>query len=127
MVVNEALCFGLPVIVSDQVGARDDLVFNNHNGFDFPVRNVEALASRIKSVMDLSQSARETMGANSVRIIQSWSGKNLAEPFLQYLDSFQSSKSNPPVTYQDAGQDSKTAVGPDQTGTDNNQDAAAGR
>ena len=93
MVVNEALCFGLPVIVSDQVGARDDLVFNDYNGYDFPVRNVKALASRIKAVMDLSESERQTMGDNSVKIIQDWSGKTLAEPFLQYLDSLPKYKS----------------------------------
>ena len=33
IVVNEAMCLGLPVIVSNQVGAGMDLVANGQNGY----------------------------------------------------------------------------------------------
>ena len=36
IVVNEAMCFGLPLLVSDQVGAARDLVRHGYNGFTFP-------------------------------------------------------------------------------------------
>ena len=35
IVVNEAMCFGLPAIVSDRVGAGEDLIRHNENGFVF--------------------------------------------------------------------------------------------
>ncbi len=43
LVVNEALCFGLPVILSDRVGAGQDLVDDNQTGFIFPSGDVAAL------------------------------------------------------------------------------------
>jgi len=86
MVINEALCFGLPVIVSDQVGAREDLVSHGYNGFHFPVRNVESLTARITELMELSEDERAVMGVRSLRIIEEWSQKKLAESLLEYLD-----------------------------------------
>ena len=38
LVVNEAMAAGLPVIVSDQVGAAHDLVENRDTGFIFLIR-----------------------------------------------------------------------------------------
>ena len=90
MVVNEALCFGLPVIVSDQVGARDDLVFEGYNGFSFPVRNSSALAERIKHLMEMSETERQAMGARSLELIKRWSNKDTAGSLIQYLDQTQS-------------------------------------
>jgi glycosyltransferase involved in cell wall biosynthesis len=44
LVVNEAMLCGCPVIVSDRVGARLDLVLEGKTGFIFPVYNLEILA-----------------------------------------------------------------------------------
>lgn len=43
LVVNEAMLCGCPVVVSDRVGARFDLVRDNETGFVYPVGDVEAL------------------------------------------------------------------------------------
>jgi glycosyltransferase involved in cell wall biosynthesis len=44
LVVNEALAFGLPILASDRVGARDLLVRTAVNGYVFEPGNVEGLA-----------------------------------------------------------------------------------
>ena len=87
MVVNEALSFGLPVIVSDKVGAGDDLVIEGQNGFTFPKGDVEALSRHMRHVMELPAEDRQAMGARSLDIIKRWSQKDLAASLLQYLDA----------------------------------------
>jgi glycosyltransferase involved in cell wall biosynthesis len=47
VVVNEALACGCPVIVSDAVGAADDLVRDGVNGTIFPAGDVDALAAAL--------------------------------------------------------------------------------
>jgi alkylhydroperoxidase family enzyme len=47
LVVNEALSFSLPVVVSDQVGAGVDLVIPDQNGYIFPAGEIPALADQI--------------------------------------------------------------------------------
>ena len=48
LVVNEAMLCGLPVAVSDRVGARFDLVRPDENGYVFPAGDVEALTAILK-------------------------------------------------------------------------------
>ena len=86
MVVNEALCFSLPVIVSDQVGARDDLVIDGYNGFTFPVGDTSALAGSIKRLMKMPLEDRQEMGTRSLGLIKQWSEKDVPGSLVQYLD-----------------------------------------
>jgi len=37
LTVNEAMCFGLPIIVSDVIGTSRDRVHHGENGFIFPL------------------------------------------------------------------------------------------
>ena len=71
LVVNEAMCFGLAVIVSDQVGAAADLVRDGVNGFIYPVGNIQSLADRLQRVL-ANEQAREEMGKQSYTIINRW-------------------------------------------------------
>jgi glycosyltransferase involved in cell wall biosynthesis len=48
LVVNEAQQFALPVVVSDRVGCRHDLVAEEETGFVFPFGDVKALAARLR-------------------------------------------------------------------------------
>ena len=91
-VVNEAMCFELPVIVSDQVGFGMDLVGNGYNGFTFPVGDPGALAGSIKQLFDLPDGERQKMGARSLDLMTKWSQRDLAKSLVQYLDSFYSRK-----------------------------------
>ena len=51
LAVNEAMLCGCPVVVSDRVGAGDDLVRSGQNGFVFPVGNVDALATILREIL----------------------------------------------------------------------------
>ncbi len=48
LVVNEALACRIPAIVSDKVGAGDDLIIDGKNGTVFPDNNVGALCAAIE-------------------------------------------------------------------------------
>lgn len=86
-VINEAMCFRLPVIVSDQVGFGMDLVGNGYNGFIFPVGDSDALARRIKQLFELPEGERQMMGARSFHLMTKWAQRDLPESLVQYLDS----------------------------------------
>lgn len=61
LVVNEALGAGLPVVVSDRVGAGRDLVKDGENGFVFPSGDVDALASCLVRLAE-SEALRKRFG-----------------------------------------------------------------
>ena len=86
IVVNEAMCFGLPLVISDQVGAVPDLVSSGRNGFKFPSGDADALASIITGMMDQDTKSRSEMGSHSRRIIEKWAQKDLAGTLEQYYD-----------------------------------------
>jgi glycosyltransferase involved in cell wall biosynthesis len=71
LVVNEALCFGLPVVISNQVGAADDLVRDNVNGFIFEAANPAALAEKLDRIL-ADDALRERMGEASKNLIAGW-------------------------------------------------------
>lgn len=85
LVVNEAMCFGLPVIASDKVGAVPDLVHDGVNGFVFPAGNVELLADLLRRVL-LTEDKRHRMGVQSRGIIEHWGINETVRGILQALD-----------------------------------------
>ena len=87
IVINEALCFGLPVIVSDQVGAGVDLVTSEENGHIFPAGDVTALADQIFRMIDLPSEERRKMGDESRKKIKRWINRDLANLMGEYLDT----------------------------------------
>lgn len=72
LIVNEVMCAGLPVIVSDEVGCVRDLVQDGVNGATPPARNVAALADAIESML-ADPTRLKAMGEASRRIIDHWS------------------------------------------------------
>lgn len=86
LVVNEALCFSLPVVVSDQVGAGVDLVNPGENGYVFHAGDVTDLSTQISKLFDMSDEHRKAMGKKSLDLITEWSNRDLATPFIKYLD-----------------------------------------
>ena len=85
IVVNEAMCFGLPVVVSNQVGAGMDLVSNGRNGYRVPTDG-NALFLAIQKIADLSKEERQLMGAGSLEIINHWSNRNLGEYLVRHIE-----------------------------------------
>ena len=86
MVVYEAMCFGLPVIVSDQVGFGRDMVRDGYNGFHFPVGDEQHLALNLQTLLDMPQGQRLDMGSRSRLLIEEWLQRDLPSNLLSYLD-----------------------------------------
>jgi glycosyltransferase involved in cell wall biosynthesis len=70
MVVNEAMLCRCPVIVSDRVGARFDLVKEGETGYVFPCGDIDALASALRLALNdrprllrMGEAARERMAS----------------------------------------------------------------
>jgi len=72
LVVNEAMNFELPVIVSDLVGCWQDLVKNGRNGFVFETGDIAQLAGFLEMLIE-SPETRKALGRESLKIIESYS------------------------------------------------------
>jgi glycosyltransferase involved in cell wall biosynthesis len=71
---------GLPVVVTDRVGARFDLVRPDENGHVFPAGDVEALAAILRQILP-DPKTRTRMGAAARHRMETWSPQ-------EYVDSF---------------------------------------
>jgi len=72
MVINEAMCFSLPIIASNRVGSVADLVKNGYNGFIFSVGDVGKITECMERVMRFSHEERLIFGERSYDIINKW-------------------------------------------------------
>ena len=61
IVVNEAMCFSFPVLVSSQVGAARDLVHDGENGFIFPSGEVSPRMSICSAIHPSCLAIQEAM------------------------------------------------------------------
>lgn len=75
LVVNEAMNFALPVIVSDAVGSSLDLVKDGENGYVFRAGDVEDLSGRLSELIN-DKNKRERFGNKSLAIIRDFSYEN---------------------------------------------------
>ncbi|MGH2808636.1 MAG: glycosyltransferase family 4 protein [Actinomycetota bacterium] len=72
LVVNEAMNFGLPVVISDEVGCAADLVEGRGTGAVFPKGDAEALGDVLRRL--LAEPLRLAgMGEKARSVISSWS------------------------------------------------------
>jgi glycosyltransferase involved in cell wall biosynthesis len=74
LVVNEAALCGLPIIVSNAVGAGTDLVHHGKNGLIYEWNNTNALADAIRSLAGNGK-MRIEMGQHSRQLIDEWRTK----------------------------------------------------
>jgi glycosyltransferase involved in cell wall biosynthesis len=72
LVLNEGMCFGLPVVASDAVGAAPDLVRAEDNGFVYAAGDVAALAHALRRLLG-DPALRARMGARSREIVAGFS------------------------------------------------------
>jgi glycosyltransferase involved in cell wall biosynthesis len=72
LVVNEAMCFGLPVVVSDVVGCASDLVKNGENGLTFSPGDIAALAAHL-SALATDAEKRRVWGGRSRAMVGAYS------------------------------------------------------
>jgi len=78
LVVNEALNFGLPVVVSDRVGSATDLVVDGGNGFTVPHDDVAALAGALERLV-CSEALRADFGVAALEISSKYTYDRAAE------------------------------------------------
>ncbi len=81
LVINEAMCFGLPVIVSDTVGCIPDLVKENQNGLVYKTGDEKELSQALEVLVNDSKK-REVFGRKSIEIIKNYSFDKDVEAIL---------------------------------------------
>ncbi len=93
LVVNEAMLCGLPVVVSNRVGAKFDLVRPGANGYLFPVADVDALAAILKEILP-DREKRARMGAAAMQQMQRWSPREYVESLVRAVNLAAKGKSS---------------------------------
>jgi glycosyltransferase involved in cell wall biosynthesis len=81
VVVNEAAASGLPLVLSDRVGAAHDLLVNGENGFVVAADDAEAAAAAVKRLAD-DPELRRSMGARSRELVREWGYEPSVESFV---------------------------------------------
>jgi glycosyltransferase involved in cell wall biosynthesis len=82
LVINEAMQFGLPVITTDRVGCRLDLLKPGFTGFIFPSGNAEILAFQIKNML-VDRGLTRKMGQNAEKLVGFYSIQQAADGIHQ--------------------------------------------
>ena len=72
LIINEAMCAGLPVVTTTEVGCVPDLVHAGENGALFHAGHVGQLADALRPLLQ-NADLRRGMGAKSREIIAGWS------------------------------------------------------
>ena len=83
LVVHEALAHGLPVIVSDQVGAGDDLVEPGANGYVVPAGSPQALAEAMEALTAWTAEQWQAVAARSDERLAAYSVDRGVEGFVR--------------------------------------------
>lgn len=77
LVINEAMAAGLPVIVSERVGCKTDLVLNKETGIIVESESIIALTEAME-IMYKEDSKRELFSRNAKILINDWTKENEA-------------------------------------------------
>lgn len=85
LIVNEAMVCGVPVIVSDRVGASCDLVQEGVTGFTYPWGKVEKLAELLRETLSDRQ-RMQWLGQAAQQRMQTWSSRENAEGTLEAIE-----------------------------------------
>ena len=81
VVVNEAAASGLPLVLSDRVGAAHDLLRDGENGFLVPADDVDAAAEALRRLAS-DPDLRRRMGERSRELVHGWSYERSVENFV---------------------------------------------
>lgn len=85
VVVNEAMLCGCPVVASDHVGARLDLIREGETGFVYPMGDIGALAAVLRQAFH-SDSKLKEMGNAARRRISQWSPEMNMEAMVDAIE-----------------------------------------
>jgi glycosyltransferase involved in cell wall biosynthesis len=84
VVVNEAAACGLPLVLSDRVGAAFDLLDDRRNGMLVPVDDAAAAAEALRALA-ADPERRHAMGAASREIVAEWGYEPSIERLVQVV------------------------------------------
>jgi glycosyltransferase involved in cell wall biosynthesis len=84
MVVPQAMACGLPVVVTENVGARD-LVIDGHNGFVVPIRSPRVLADRLRFLHENPDQTRRMGECARDSVAQGYTWHEYGNRLAQYL------------------------------------------
>ncbi len=94
-VLNEAMLFGLPLVVTKDVGAHYDLVRNGENGFLVGTQDIDALANALATLCQDTR-LRRSMGFRSRELIENWTIESAVAGLCQTLEAAGIGLSNEP-------------------------------
>ena len=72
LIVNEVMCAGIPVVVTDEVGCVSDLIKDGVNGYHMKAGDIDSLARALEKLL-ADKTLRQRMGAASLCIMSGWS------------------------------------------------------
>ena len=72
LVVNEAAASGLPLLVSQSVGSRYELVRDGVNGYLFNPTNIQDMCHALSRIAELPTGELARMGRRSAAIVEDW-------------------------------------------------------
>jgi len=81
VVVNEAAASGLPLVLSDRVGAAHDLLRDGENGFVVPPEDVPAATAALTKLA-ADPELRRRMGERSRELVRPWGYERSVESFV---------------------------------------------
>jgi glycosyltransferase involved in cell wall biosynthesis/GT2 family glycosyltransferase len=82
VVVNEAAACGLPLVLSDRVGAAHDLLRDGENGFVVPAGDAAAASAALRALA-ADPALRRAQGARSRELARDWGYGPSVEGFLE--------------------------------------------
>jgi glycosyltransferase involved in cell wall biosynthesis len=86
LIVNEAMCLGRPVLVSNRVGCAEDLVEPGGNGWVFPAGDVGALAGALRQALAPGVDLRK-MGERGLEVVSRYHYRHTVAGVLNCLGS----------------------------------------
>ena len=87
--LNEALNFGLPVIVSDGVKTAPDIVLGGNCGFVYPVGDILKLAEKLEEILK-NRDLRFALGRSALNVVSKWSFNEDVKGILKALEFIKS-------------------------------------
>ncbi|MDX2097119.1 MAG: glycosyltransferase [Leptolyngbyaceae cyanobacterium bins.59] len=85
VVVCEAMLCGCPVVISDEIRGRFDIVHPNHTGFIYPCGDIPALAAILGGILT-DRPKLEQMGRIAQQRMETWSPQDNVESLVQAID-----------------------------------------
>jgi glycosyltransferase involved in cell wall biosynthesis len=71
LTINEAMCAGLPIVISREIGCVDDLVEDGVNGYTVTAGDIDALACALRRLIE-DEPLRKRLGQASLARITKW-------------------------------------------------------